>query len=113
MRPVDGVTLAKAARILGTSKSSTRRLVLAGRLTSHGDRYQQRMLSLADVEQLAAQVYPWWDHLDDPASYWVTGKGAGNIVGLSRASSPGSRNRIGCRSCDTGTARGCTDANSC
>lgn len=32
---------------------------------------------------MAIQVYVWRDHRDDPTSYWVTGRDAGAILGIS------------------------------
>src|SRR6187397_62269 len=85
MRPVDAVTLDEAARILGCSRSTVRRLILGGRLISHGDRYQHRTRSRADVEALAAQVYPWLRHVHEPDTYWVVGNDAAAILGVTRA----------------------------
>ncbi len=85
MRPVDAVTLSQAARILGTSKSSARRLVHAGRLRSHGGRHEHRMLSQADVEAPACELYHWRAHTHDPESYWVTGEAAAELMGVSGA----------------------------
>lgn len=41
-----------------------------------------RGLSRAEVEALACQIYPWRDHLDDLAPYWVTAKRATRILGV-------------------------------
>lgn len=84
MLPVDRVTLEQAAAILGCSISSARRYVLAGRLASHGGRYEHRMLSRADVEALALELYDWHRHLDDESSYWLTGTRATAVLGVSR-----------------------------
>lgn len=84
MRPVDPVTLAEAARILGFSKSSARRYVLAGRLASHGSRYEHRTLSRAEVEALACEVWNWRRHVDNPDAYWLAGQQAASLLGVSR-----------------------------
>jgi hypothetical protein len=55
--------------------------VKAGRLRSAG-RNVRRGLSRADVEALACEVYPWWDHLDDADSYWITARTARRILGV-------------------------------
>jgi excisionase family DNA binding protein len=83
-RPVDAVTLSVAADILGVSVSSVRRLIAAGRLPA-GRRYQHRTLDRADVEALAAGLYPWWRHTHDPDPYWVTGQRAARVLGVTRA----------------------------
>jgi excisionase family DNA binding protein len=84
MSPVDAVTLRQAAEILGLSVSSVRRLIAAGRLPV-GRRYQHRSLPRADVEALAGEIYPWWRHVNDPESYWVTGRRAARVLGVTRA----------------------------
>jgi excisionase family DNA binding protein len=84
-RPVDAVTLAEAAEILGTSVSSVRRHVLAGRLRAGRRRYKHRSLSRADVEALAASVYDWRGHAHHPDSYWLTGQRAADLYGVNRA----------------------------
>jgi excisionase family DNA binding protein len=76
MRPVDPVTLDEAARILGCSKSSVRRYVMAGQLPSYGGRYEHRALPQADVERLAAEVHQWRRHRSDADSYWLVGREA-------------------------------------
>jgi excisionase family DNA binding protein len=84
-RPVDPVTLAEAAAVLGCSVSSVRRHVAAGRLRPGRRRYKHRALSRADVEALAAAVYDWRRHVDDPDSYWLTGQRAADVYGVNRA----------------------------
>jgi hypothetical protein len=42
-------------------------------------------LSLADVEALATELYPWQRHLHEPDTYWVVGQDAAAIVGVSKA----------------------------
>ncbi len=87
MRPVDPVTYAEAAHILGVDPSTVRRHVLAGRLAQH-DYGLHRMLSRADVEAKALLTYPHWRHKDDPG-----------VVLDNRAT--GSR----CPRCERGTAQ--------
>jgi hypothetical protein len=83
-RPIDGVTLDEAASILGSSRSTVRRHVLAVRLTAGGF-YEHRTLSRAEVEALAAQLYNWRDARQDAESYWVTGRHAAGVLGISRS----------------------------
>jgi len=56
-RPVDGITLAQAGKILGVARSTVQEWVSSGRLPVHGQPGESRRLSQADVEQLAAAVY--------------------------------------------------------
>lgn len=83
-RPVDPVTLAQAARILGCSRSTVRRHFLAARLVSHDGRYEHRTLSRAEDETLALELYDWRRHVDDPESYWLTSHQAAEMLGISR-----------------------------
>jgi hypothetical protein len=80
-RPVDGVGQAEAARILACHRWTVAEYVKTGRLPSAG-RNVRRGLSRADVEALARELYPWWDHLDDEDSYWVTAKHAKDILSV-------------------------------
>jgi hypothetical protein len=82
MRPVDPVTPQEAASVLGCSTNTVRRRVRAGVL-SGSDR--PLTMSRAEVEELARDVYPWWRHVDDPESYWVTGAQAAEVLRVSRA----------------------------
>lgn len=75
------MTLDEASEILGCSRSSVRRVIAAGRLASHGGRYEHRVLSQGEVEELAREVYPWRKHLHDEASWWVTGADAAAVYG--------------------------------
>lgn len=84
MRPIDGITLAEAAYILGSSTSAVRRLILAGRL-SHGRRYEHRCISRSEVEALATELYDWRKHLQTPESYWLTGQRAAEVLGVNTA----------------------------
>lgn len=82
--PVDPVTLEEAAAILGCTPSSVRRRVAEGRLSRRRKRYKHQALSRADVEALAAEVYPWRRHLGDPESYWLTSGDAAAVLGVNR-----------------------------
>ncbi len=84
MTPIDPLTLAEAGVILGCSRSTVRRHVLAGRLPA-APRYKQRTLPRTDVEALALQVYRWRLHLRDVDSYWITGKRAAAVLGVNEA----------------------------
>ncbi len=81
MRPLDPVTYAEAAHILGVTTSTVRRHVIAGRLPQVQP-VRHRMLSRADVETLALQTYKHWPHKEDPDSYWVTGRRAAALLGV-------------------------------
>jgi hypothetical protein len=83
-RPVDGIGQAEAALILACHRWTVGPYVKAGRLRSAG-RNVRRGLSRADVEALACQIYPWRDHLDDLAPYWVTAERATRILGVNHA----------------------------
>lgn len=82
MHPVDAVTLEQAARILGVVRSTVQMWIIAGRLTSYGGRYEHRLLSQAEVEEVARETYTWRRRV--PGSYWVAGNEAAAILGLSR-----------------------------
>jgi len=84
VRPPNSVTLDEAGRILGRSVSGVRRFILTGRLVSHGSRYEHRTLSRAEVEGLAAEVYDWRRHAEDPESYWLGSHEAAGMLGVSR-----------------------------
>jgi hypothetical protein len=79
--PVDGIPQVEAARILACHRWTVAKYVKAGRLRSAG-RYVRRGLSRADVEALACEVCPWWDHLDDADCYWITARSARRILGV-------------------------------
>jgi hypothetical protein len=80
-RPVDAITQAEAAQILGCHVRTVGTHITAGRLQSAA-KSMHRALSRADVEALACQVYPWWDHVDDEDSYWITARSARRILGV-------------------------------
>lgn len=82
--PVDPVTVDEAARILRCTPSTVERHIAAGRLPRHRKRYKHKALSRAEVETLAAELYD-WRPTGDPGSYWVTGQGAADVLGVSRA----------------------------
>ena len=46
---------------------------------------KHRRLSQADLEALAAEVYPWLRHVHEPDTYWVVGNDAAEILGVTRA----------------------------
>lgn len=81
MRPLDPVTYSEAAHILGVTKSTVRRLVIAGRLP-HVEPVRHRMLSRPDVETLALRTYKHWRHKHDRDSYWVTGRREADLLGV-------------------------------
>jgi predicted site-specific integrase-resolvase len=86
LQPVDPVTLEEAGRILGCTPTTVERHIRAGRLTRHGERYQRRALSRAEVEALAVELYRWTrNEPPNPWSYFVTGKRAADVLGVSRA----------------------------
>ncbi len=80
-RPIDGVTLAEAAMILGCSVTGVRRLIADGALPPT-DRYRHRQLARADVEVLALRIYRWRGHLDVAEAYWLTGQRAAGVLGV-------------------------------
>ena len=81
MRPIDPVTYAEAAHILGVTSSTVRRHVLAGRLVRAAPA-KERMISRTDVEALALQTYRHHRHKGNQDSYWVTGQRAADILGV-------------------------------
>ncbi len=80
-QPIDPVTLAEAALILGCSVTGVRRLIADGALPPT-DRYRHRQLARADVEALALLIYGWRAHLDDVEPYWLTGERAAGVLGV-------------------------------
>jgi hypothetical protein len=82
MRAVDAISHDEAARILGCLARTVARHIAAGRLRSTGS---HPSLSLADVERLACQVYPWRRRVTDPDSYWVTATRAAALLGIGRS----------------------------
>ena len=48
-------------------------------------RYPAPLISRADVEALATEVYGWRSHQNEPNSYWLTGANAATALGVSRA----------------------------
>lgn len=77
----DPISVEEACAILGTSASQLLRYVTGGRLEA-GPRYQHGRFSRAAVEQLACQVLRLQKGLP---SYWATGQGAANVLGVSRS----------------------------
>jgi predicted site-specific integrase-resolvase len=84
MAPVDCISLTDAAEILGCSRATVRRHILAGRLES-GDRDEPGSMSRDAVEQLARRSYDWRKRLHDDQSYWLTGQRAADVLGVNRA----------------------------
>jgi hypothetical protein len=98
MRPVDPISHAEAARILGCSVRTVARHIWSSRLTSHGT---HPSLSRVEVEALACQVYRWRRTLHDPDSYWVTGARAAELLGIS----PSRLDQLATAECSTRTER--------
>ncbi len=87
MLPLDGITVAKAARILGVTTTTVRRMVLNGQLAD-GERHAHRRLSRAEVERVAVARYRRNDRIGyppDPDSYWVTRDDAAAVLGVAPA----------------------------
>jgi excisionase family DNA binding protein len=81
-RPPTGfVTVAEACKILGCSHLTYRRLTNDGRIPPR-DASRHRTLPRAAIEQLAAEIYRWRQHVDDPAAYWVTDEPAARILNV-------------------------------
>ena len=77
----DVVSCADAAKILGCTEDTVRRLVVAERL--HGGPLDMgQAVSRTEVEALAVELYPWRRHVHDTASYWVTGGQAADLLGI-------------------------------
>ena len=70
MRPVDGVTLAEAAHIVGCSTRTLVRHIDAGRLPA-AERHLKRRVSRADAEALALQLPSSRLAFDPETSYWI------------------------------------------
>ncbi len=88
MRPLDGITVAEAARILDVTTTTVHRMVLNGQLVAHGQRHAHRRLSRAEVERVAVARYRRNDrigHPPDPDSYWVTRDDAAAVLGVAPA----------------------------
>jgi excisionase family DNA binding protein len=80
--PVDGVTWANAAGILGVGLRTVGKLVARGELT-RGPRWQYRQLSRVEVEALALRR--WNPRTASPDSYWLGTKEAAELLGVNRA----------------------------
>jgi hypothetical protein len=106
-RPVDGILRAEAARILGCHAWTAGEYVKTGRLRSAG-KFLHWALSRADVEALACQTYPWWDHLDDADSYWIIAKRARRILGVNHTRLNQLASEASSRSSCTSMAPACT-----
>ncbi len=81
--PLDGVTFAEAAHILGVSVATVRRLICAGEL-EQPQRHGKRQLSRREVEQLAVARYD-RNHRPGSDSYWVTRPEAARILDVNQA----------------------------
>lgn len=83
-RPPTGfVTVAEACKILGCSHLIYRRLTREGRIPPR-DESRHRTLPRAAIEELAAEIYRWRHHIDDPDAYWVTDEPAALILKVER-----------------------------
>jgi hypothetical protein len=80
--PLDRISLAEAADILGCSEETVRRHVVAERLHDVAHESGRRSMSRAEVEAMAAELYPWRRHVHDMRSYWVTGAQAADLLGI-------------------------------
>jgi hypothetical protein len=84
MKVADPIVVTEAAEILGCSVDTVHRHVDAHRLHERSF-HEHHVMSRGEVETLAGAggLYPWRQHLRDPASYWVTGAGAAQVLGVS------------------------------
>ncbi len=81
MRPVDGITLDEAAHIVGCSRRTLVRHILAGRLPA-ADKNQPRRVSRADAEALALRLPSSRPAFDPDISYWVGATQAARLLGV-------------------------------
>ncbi len=81
MRPVDGITLDEAARIVGCSRRTLVRHIDAGRLPA-GPKHERRRVSRADAEALALQLPSSRIAFDPESSYWVGATQAASLLGV-------------------------------
>ncbi len=81
MRPVDGVSLDEAAHIVGCSRSTLVRHILAGRLLVAG-KHERRRVSRTDAETLALQLRSSLVPFHPETSYWVGATAAASILGV-------------------------------
>lgn len=81
LAPGNCISAVEAAHILGCSDETVRRHVAAGRLQG-APRGAGEAMSRLEVEAMAAELYPWRRHVRDPQSYWVTGAGAADLLGV-------------------------------
>ncbi len=82
--PTDRISASEAAHILGCSVETVRRHLEADRLHDVPHPAGQAM-SRAEVEAMAAELYPWRRHVHDARSYWVTGAQAAEVLGVTVA----------------------------
>lgn len=81
MGPSDGITLDEAAHIVGCSRRTLVRHILAGRLPASG-KHERRRVYRAETEALALQLPSSKMQFDADTSYWVSAKGAAAILGV-------------------------------
>ncbi len=81
MKPVDGVTLAEAAWIVGCSLRTLVRHMDAGRLTA-AEPHTRRRVSRAHAEALALKLPSSRVVFDPDASYWLGATRAAAILGV-------------------------------
>ena len=81
VRPVDGITLDEAARIVGCSTRTLVRHIEAGRLPA-GPKNEQRKVSRADAEALALRLPSSRLAFDSDSSYWVGATNAAKLLGV-------------------------------
>ncbi len=80
--PLDRISAIEAAEILGCTVATVQRHIAADRL--HDETLDSgEAISRAEVEAMAAELYPWRRHVHDPKSYWVTGAQAADVLGIS------------------------------
>jgi excisionase family DNA binding protein len=80
----DRVSLEEAALMLGCEASAVRQLMTIVR-SRHGHVPRESELLRSTVEEVATEVYSWRLHTHDPDAYWLTGKQAARVLGVSRA----------------------------
>jgi hypothetical protein len=82
-QPIDPVTRAEAAAILGCSVLAVQACMAAGTFAGGGGTGQWGLFR-GDVEELATHVYGWLCHRNDPDAYWVIGQRATQTLGVDR-----------------------------
>ena len=79
-RPTDALTTIEAARILGVSVNTVRRLVAGGTLAATGAKWGNAQLSRAEVETLA--LARWIRRPRTADLYWTDTAGAARLLGV-------------------------------